>query len=258
MKFLIQHNLINPAHLAAIERATASYPREFVGCIPFTREITSNAPLEGADFIPYGSTLLTTIAASNGWIGLHFDLAKLNYAEFIKHRDDMLNERVLPIGDAVAFLAAQDPNSEWFTRPSQDLKQFSGQVMKAIHIRDWFQDMLQDGEGDYFVKPDFEVVISKPKTISAEWRWFVVGGKIVSGSMYRAHGQMRQEQAVDAALIAEAQMLADKWLPHDCVVMDTALVGDDVKVIEFNCINASGFYQHDIDAIFKALWDYHQ
>jgi hypothetical protein len=58
-------------------------------------------------------------------------------------------------------------------------------------------------------------------------------------------------------MIDEAQELANKWLPDQCCVMDLALVEDELKVIEFNCINSSGFYDHDVDAIFKALWKYH-
>jgi hypothetical protein len=257
MKFLIQHNLINPLHLAAIEKATAEYPREFVGCIPFTREITSNEPLAGVDFIPYGSTLLTTIAADKGWKGLHFDLEWMNYRRFLEYRSDMLNDTVMQIAQAVHFLKTQPSDSEWFTRPSEDLKQYSGQVLTASELVDWFSDMLSAGDGTYFVKPDFDIVLSRPQVISAEWRWFIVGHKIISGSMYRAHGKMRCAKELDSAVIKEAQALADYWLPDNCVVMDTALVGNQVKVIEFNCINASGFYDHDVGAIFKALWEHH-
>jgi len=49
-------------------------------------------------------------------------------------------------------------------------------------------------------------------------------------------------------------MFADKWLPNRNVVMDLALVDNELKVIEFNCINCSGFYNHDVRKIFDALY----
>ena len=105
--------------------------------------------------------------------------------------------------------------------------------------------------------PEKDVVLCNPKPIQAEWRWFIVNGKIVSGSMYRCHGQLRNIRETDPAVIEEAQALADMWLPFDTVVMDTAITEDsnDVKVIEFNCINSSGFYDNDVVAIFDALWN---
>lgn len=259
MKFIVQHNLINEGQLRQVADAIRPYPHMFVGVIPFSREITTDEPIDGAEYIPYGSTLLTTLGSEKNWTGLYFDLNKMNYRHFRDNRSDMLNDGVMSVADAVEFLTAQDPASMWFTRPSLDLKQYSGQVMPAGEIVEWFKSMMAAvGGGTYYMDPNSEVVISSPKEISAEWRWFIVDGKIISGSMYRAHGQLRKLRELDQPVIDEAQALADKWLPMNCVVMDTALVGDEIKVIEFNCINSSGFYDNDIDAVFKALWEYHE
>ncbi len=258
MKFAIQHNLMNETQLHDVAKAVKPYPHVFVGLIPFSREITSNEPIEGTKYIPYGSTLLTTLTSDLGWEGLHFDLNKLNYRNFVANRDDMLNDMVMTVQEAVDYLATQNPSTKWFTRPSQDLKQYSGQVLEAGEIIAWFKSMMTAvGGGSYYMPPETEVVLSTPVEISAEWRWFIVGGKIISGSMYRAHNQLRKLRELDATVIDEAQALADKWLPMDCVVMDTALVDGELKVVEFNTINSSGFYDNDVDAVFKALWEYH-
>lgn len=258
MKFAIQHNLMNEDQLHDVADAVKNYPHIFVGVVPFSREITANEPLDGGEFIPYGSTLLTNLAADLNWSGLHFDVTKLNYRNFLQHHPHMLNDNVVTIKHAVEVLKTLPPDMQVFTRPSEDLKQFSGVVMEASEIWPWFVSMMEAvGGGSYYMAPETEVVLSSPKDISAEWRWFIVGGKIVSGSMYRAHGQLRKLRELDPAVIAEAQALADIWLPCDCVVMDTALVGDDIKVIEFNTINSSGMYDNDVPAIFAALWEHH-
>lgn len=265
MKFIIQHNLMSDEQLRKTLKAVQPFPRAYVGLIPFSREITCDDPLDGVDYIPYGSTLLTNLTAKMGWRGCHFDTAKLNYENFVRNRTDMLNgEHIFDAEEAIRFLTntMRGGNQRWFMRPSEDLKQFSGYVDAAselaAHLRSMIDSHNRGEAGTYGISPNTKVVLSSPKEISAEWRWFIVGGRIVSGSMYRAHGQLRKQAENDAAVIAEAQALADRWLPLDCVVMDTALVRDEVKVIEFNTINSSGFYDNDVDAIFKALWEYHE
>lgn len=260
MQFAIQYNLMNEKQMQLVRVAVAPYSVNYVHVRPFDHEITGNQPIVGQDYIPYGSTLLTTLASELGWKGLHFDLEKMNYEHFLAHRKCMLNRGVSTARLVADFCNSCDPDHEFFLRPSLDLKQFAGCVMKAGEIGPWFQSMFdtpQNG-GSYYMHPDTKIVLDHPKPIQAEWRWFIVGGKIVSGSMYRAHGQMRTIRELDPAVIAEAQHLADQWLPLDCVVMDTCLSSDVLHIVEFNCINSSGFYDNDVGAIFKALWEYHQ
>lgn len=250
---------MNERQLLLTKQAVEHYPHEFVGLIPFTDDIISDTPLDGCDYIPYGSTRFTMIASQRKWEGCHFDLARFNYAAATRIRDDMLNdEYILPIVAAITFLKQQPDNSLWFIRPSEDLKQFSGMVIEAKECQDFLTDAMEcASSGSYKLDPDTMVVLAKPKNIQAEWRWFIVGGKVISGSMYRHNGQLVKIRENDADVIAEAQLLADKWLPDPCCVMDIALVDDQPKVIEFNCINSSGFYDHDICAIFDALWQHH-
>ena len=98
------------------------------------------------------------------------------------------------------------------------------------------------------------IVLASPKNIKSEWRWFIVDGKIVSGSMYRLNGILDKREELDPDTILEAQTFADKWLPKQTCVMDLALVDDEVKVIEFNTINSSGFYAHNVDNIIHAMY----
>jgi hypothetical protein len=260
MEFVIQHNLMNEDQLKSTQDAVAAYPHRFVGLIPFSREITSDEPLVGTDFIPYGSTLLTALVSELGWKGCSFDLSRFNYEASVANRDDMLNDNlVMTIEDTIAFCRHLfDPYELMFIRPSEDLKQFAGQVIEAKECADWLEDaMLCDTAGSYKLDANTKVVVAKPKNIQAEWRWFVVGGKVIDGSMYRCRNQLLKKHETDPIVIAEAQTFADKWLPDPCCVMDLALVDNELKVIEFNCINSSGFYNHNVNDIFAALYEYH-
>ena len=250
--------MINPKDLQEIKDSISSYPHEFVGVLPFSREITSQEPLIGLNYIPYGSTAFIEATLELGYKGLHFDLSMANYEAFIANRDDMLNSGVMRLDEAVEFLASKPANQLWFTRPSLDLKQYTGMVDTAGDLFAWLKDRLEcASSGSYQLQPDTMIVMSKPVNIDAEYRWFIVGGKVITGSMYRNNGQLFSQEQLDPEVIAEAQSFADKWLPNDCVVMDLALTDYGMKVIEFNCINSSGMYSCDVKAIFKALWEYH-
>lgn len=258
MKFVIQWNLMNEEALQKIKSAVEKYPHEYIEMIPFSRDI--NPEQTTKDIIPYGSTLLTTYAYEHGWTGLSFDLSKFNYEEACNNREDMLNDCSVDSLDSIVDLLTifSDEDQKWFIRPSEDLKQFSGQVMTAKEIIEFLIDAREcASSGSYHLSGDTKIVLTEPQEIQAEWRWFIVGGKVVSGSMYRAHGQMRQIRETDVNVIAEAQRFADLWLPAPNCVMDLALVGDELKVIEFNCINASGFYDSDVEAIIDSLWVYY-
>lgn len=263
MKFLIQWNLMNENSLQLVKNAVKDYPHEFVEVVPFSREILPT-PV-GKDYIPYGSTLMTTLGLDYGWRGLSFDLTKFNYEECLLNRDDMLNDCVEILDDIVKFLSEDTLltksflNFDWFIRPSEDLKQFSGQVMSGSEILDFLRNAKGcASSGSYHLYGDTKIVLSKPKYIQAEWRWFIVDGWVVSGSMYRFKGNLHKAREVDKDVILEAQNMANKWLPSPNCVMDLALVDNELKVVEFNCINASGFYDHHVDTIFKELWEYYE
>ena len=258
MKFMIQHNLINPDHLLEVQLAVEKYPHEFVGVIPFGHEITSDEPITGLDFIPYGSTLFTTLTYEKGWKGNYFDLDVFNYRAFLENRDDMLNDNVMKIEDAVTYLKTVPPETEFFTRPSLDLKQYVGMVENAGELLAWFKDAMEfSGTGCYKIEEGTEIVLCQPKVIQAEWRYFVVDRKIVSGSQYKYEDRLYPQRVVEQDILDEAQTFADLWLPHDNCVMDLALVDDELKVIEFNCLNSSGFYDNNVQDVFTALWKYH-
>ncbi len=258
MKFVIQFNLINEEQLLKIRDVVEKYPYEYVSVMPFSHEIKANSgPLEGTDYIPYGSTLLVKLAEELKWKGCYFDLDKFNYEAFTKNRDDMLNSNVYTIQEALELLKTQPEDKMWFTRPSQDLKQYTGLTNPTHSCIEYFTNaLLADTSSVAQLKLDTKIVLCETKNIDAEYRWFVVNRKVVSGSLYRHNGFLFKEKVTDQKVFDEAQTFADKWLPHENCVMDLALVDGKMKVIEFNCLNGSGFYDNDVMAIFDAIWQY--
>lgn len=260
MKFLIQWNLINEEQLQKIKVVIDKFPHEYVSVTPFTHEITPNQ--HGVNYIPYGSVLMTNISLERGYTGLSFDLDTFNYESFYKNRRDMLNggniRTAKEIIDYFDDIDVESKSEKYFVKPSLDLKQFSGMVDTGENIQKYLKDAMQcASSGSYKIDEDTMIVLDDVKVIQAEWRYFIVDRKIVSGSMYRCNGQMRIKEELDIDVLEEAQQFADGWLPHDNCVMDLALVDGKLKVIEFNCINSSGFYDNNVENIIKSLWEYY-
>jgi hypothetical protein len=260
MKLLIQCNLMNESSLLEIKEGICDLPHEFISIIPFTREIISDYILEGTDYIPYGSTKLTKVAFEDySWKGTFFDIENFNYEKCIQKRKDMLNcDHVFSVKEALEFFSKCQKDEGWFVRPSLDLKQFSGMVINSDECRSWLENAVKyDSSESFGITEDTMIVVSEPKIIQAEFRWFIVGRKLISGSMYRKNNILKKERITEKNFIKKVQMIIDdSWIPNDCCVMDLALVDSELKVIEFNCINSSGFYDHSIKEIFSALYDF--
>jgi len=255
MTFVIQSNMIREDQLRMIQAGIEGYPHVYVGCLPFSHEITSEQPLVGTQFVPYGSTSLVSAALALGWEGVYFDPLRFTYDAALAHRDDMLNAGVMTVAAAMDEMRAYDVERRWFMRPSADLKYFSGGVQTGREYLAWLESAVESSVSGV-IDPSLLVVLDDVKPIDKEWRWFVVGGRIVSGSLYRLDGRTVRERVSDPTLLSVAQQLANQWLPHENCVMDTCLVNKSMKVVEFNCINGSGFYDHDVSEIMGALWRY--
>lgn len=260
MKFVIQCNMLKESQLLAIKEAVEGLPHQFVGLIPFSREITCDSPIEGLSYIPYGSTSFVETAYELRWRGLSFDPVRFTCDMACANRDDMLNSDWVRLGaeHMVEHLKTRDKASDIFMRPNHDLKQFSGAVYTAEEAIDFLNDAIAcASSGSYKIDKDFLIMVSKPKNILVEWRWFIIDGKVIDGSMYRRKGQLNKVHVNDIILYDEAQDFADKWLPHPNCVMDIALLEDNKKkIVEFNCINGSGFYDHDIKKVMTAWFQY--
>ena len=256
--WVIQTNFIDPIQISQIIDVLDSNSIPYVGVhlLPFTDELTLLGSLpEGNKVVPYGTCKLTRLAQLHNWTGMFFDEHKFRVDTWLKNRNDMLNGdvQIMTAKEAAVCFASVPADDMYFIRPVKDLKEFNGTVTNAAEISRWTKSVES---GNFDVSEDTLVAISPAQKIHAEWRWFIVGGKVVSGSVYRMRGQKLVQREHDIDVINQAQSLADKWLPHETCVMDVAYTPNGVKVIEFNCFNSSGFYYHDINAIVLAVTKY--
>ena len=141
---------------------------------------------------------------------------------------------------------------EWFVRPIYDDKAFSGRVMSFEDIKK-LEASLATSNNPY-LNEETLVTIAIPKTIKKEWRHFIVDKEIVSSSRYAENGQpSKSRRDVPNDLLAFVHTCCQQYVPNDIFVIDTALVDNAYKIVECNCFNDTGFYDHDIQKIISAV-----
>lgn len=267
MQIIIQNSGVSEHNGRAFHEAAEKLNIQWkgVGIVPFTYEFTG---AEDIDFtIPtfyYGSTRLIEISKrDHDGPGVYFNemFDVLNYMDnecYLPRRDDFLN----PVYTTISFKDLSNPSNDIrkhiektvkagtpvFLRPSSSLKDFAGTVITTKNIDEKMIDIVNVSDS----KPDDIIIYSNYKEIWAEWRFFVIDGTVVTGSLYKEFGRLEMRPASkDILMIASA--MATKWLPLETCVMDIALTKDGMKVIEFNSVNASGAYDCDVKKILIAL-----
>lgn len=116
-----------------------------------------------------------------------------------------------------------------FIRPVSALKKFESR----IYLRSEF-DQIPDNT---------EILISSVKWIKKEWRVFIIGGKIVSISLYKKEFELCETVFdVPESLFQFVKVCLLIYSVSNAFVMDVGLVEDDYYIIEINLINSACFY----------------
>lgn len=260
MHWLLQENLSTDIQrqrfvdaLESLKSIGATW--SFIKLIPFVGDVVPDDDYTGKKVFALGSTSLIAGAAKRNWKpGVIFNPETFRYEAWLKGygAENMLN------GDGVVQRFGDVRpvrGSRVFIRPCEDLKAFNGQVIEALQLKDWVARTIEGEVSSRAVQlnVDTMVVVAEPKFLYREWRFFVVGGKVITGSQYKDVYGRRDDPDVDQDVIDFTQKMVDKWQPGDCFVIDVADTQDGLKVIEINCFNGSGVYACDVEKAFAAV-----
>ena len=263
MHWLLQENISTPEQLEPYVRGLDSIKRigatwSFVKLVPFIGDVIPDDDYTGKKVFALGSTSLITAAQKRNWKpGVIFDPETFRYEAWLKGwgKENLLN------GDGVVTRFANARiDGPVFIRPCEDQKTFTGRVIEEDELTKW-QFCINDGEQSsdaYTLTNDTMVVVAPVKRILREWRFFVVNGKVISGSQYRDAYGLCESELVDSYVYDYAQEMASRWQPATCFVLDIAGIGSgkdcyDLFVLEVNCLNGSGLYRCDANKIFGAI-----
>lgn len=141
-----------------------------------------------------------------------------------------------------------------FIRPDNDLKDFTGVVVKKESLMNQIDNI---NSGGFLFDGSIDVFIAPPKHIQKEFRFFIVDGKVVAGCQYKLKSLVMLNNKLDQGILDNAQALANIWTPAPVCVMDVALDNNDkYKLLEFNCFNASGLYICNLEKIIISVEKY--
>lgn len=256
MYWVIQENIGNEDKFVSLIENIKKFDQTFelVKVVPFVGEIIPDVNVEDK-VICFGAYSMRKLSIRKNWTPGVYDIEWFPYTSLI----DVLGENVLN-HDAVfgKFGEIVPKSEEFFIRPIHDGKEFAGTIKSINQLKEWQHRIidLKLADNGTTLSENTEVMCSSLKKIYNEYRYFVVGGKVVTGSQYKL-GKRVVYGETDQGM-ENAQKFVDilnGYINHPYVI-DIALTDNGYKVIELNTMNCAGFYACDMQKLVAAIIDY--
>lgn len=167
-------------------------------------------------------------------------------------KENILNHDavIMPLRDIPKYVT----EGKVFLRPVKDHKAFAGTVGEAEYLKQWVASITAFSANTYTtLNPDTEVAVSSLKDIHAEYRSFVIDGKVITTSLYKRGDRIFSSDEVEPVVVEYTQRMVDLWQPSRAFVIDVALTPEGYKIIELNGFGSSGFYACDAQKIIAAI-----
>lgn len=275
MHWVIQSNLYNEAGYVAFMNALErlNLPKTVVKPVPFTNRLLPadfdsmtdevdetpepNIPTD-SKVIVMGSTTMVRIAREREWTPGAYLNENFNFKVWCSKfgYENTLNwdAAIRKAGEPMPIELIRKLPSYVFLRPIDDSKAFTGMVKRRDKALSWLSE-LKDVKEEPFspLHKNTEILIASAKNIYVEYRFFVIKGKVVTGSMYKRGQRVYADPKVDQEVIDFAQKMVDKWQPAKAFVIDIADTEQGFKVIEINNLNSAGFYASNCQKIIEEL-----
>lgn len=219
-----------------------------------------NPQIDGPVFVT-GIMSMKLVCARRGWNPGYIDAPGQD--ELIEHWGTHVLNHGAVIGP---FAEVEPPSRSFFARPVADTKSFAGCVYTddpqkpelgsgRDQWRAWVAQVMAGQDSYTSIRGDDLVMLAPLKNIYAEYRLYVVGGHIVTGSRYKLGGDVFYTTDLDPAMLDFARARLREYCPRDVLCLDIAHVeGDEpYKVIETNSISSSGFYACDMNIFVNAI-----
>lgn len=224
---------------------------EVVRYIPFEHEVEHVTPRK--DIWVWGALNMAHICSKYGWKPGSMYNSNHDFEVYAPEfgMENMLN------GDA-HFMHIDDDLPEgyeyFFARPTGDTKSIKSQVYSAQGWKDLVELSKSRPASSPQSPKGARVMLASPKDTQREVRCWVVGGKVITASLYKMGFRVvKQNYDHEQTFVDFAQSMVDKYQPADAFVIDVCLSNDSLKVVEVNCINCSGFYHANMQKLVESV-----
>lgn len=253
MYYIVQENLFREENydnlIRGLERMELPY--EVVHVLPFVENFEFKT--DRKDVFIFGSLKMARLSKQYGWKPGAMITENHDYRVYSKYYgDNLLNSdsRIYKFGD----------DFEWqygslFVRPCEDTKVFTGQVF--YDIKDWreFRDrQLMNGYATTLTT-DTEIQVCSVKNLTKEFRFWIVNGEVITGSLYRMGCFLRYNDMIDDGALEFCKEMVKIFQLAPAFVMDICETDEGYKIVECGSISCAGFYAADMQKILMALED---
>ena len=147
----------------------------------------------------------------------------------------------------------RDPEEDIFVRPQHDTKSLVGTVWLAGKFKAW---CVEASKGDFAeVDADTPILVAKPYGIEAEWRLFIVDGKVAGASQYFKKGRLHKSPGAPQDILDFAEKVIAKWNPAPAYTLDLCRSAGNCYIVEAQGFNSAGHYACDIKKVAEAVND---
>lgn len=140
--------------------------------------------------------------------------------------------------------------TEVFIKPTSDLKGYVGGI---IPVGTTIYDFIMTSSYMPHWKSESSL-IAEIKDIHSEYRFFVVGDRVITGSRYILNKEVDPSTDIPKEVQNKAIELAKVYQPDKVFTMDLALLNNGaIEIVEYNCFNGSGTYLAPLEELMKEL-----
>lgn len=253
MHWILQDNLFNEEAYGVLLETLERFgiPHSVHKVIPFIGELTPEPETNGQRVICMGSYSLRHAARKRGWFPGVFDLEPFDFLEQRKHWGPHLLNHDAAV---TAFQEVVFTEDVMFVRPVKDSKCFAGTLFGKAEFEAWQQKVVADeGYDGSSLTRETLVQTVRPKEIWAEYRFWIVKGRIVTKSLYKRGLRVISSREVDERFSDYVAARLQEWQPHEAFVLDVCDTPEGIRIVEINTLNSSGFYAADLSSLVLAL-----
>lgn len=230
-------------------------PHSLHDLVSGTDRIEPDTDVDGP-VICMGSYALRHVARRKGWTPGVFDLEHHDYDACIRRwGTEMLNHGSTVFALKDIANVCQVPDDRFFFRPLADNKNFTGGVMSVAEVMALMDKAAAQNPGGTLrrLSPNTRIIRNEIEDIYAEYRTWVVDGRVVTASQYKLGRRVLYSSEVDDEVVGYAREAAETWQPDRAFVLDVAKTAKGMKIVEINTFNSAGFYAGDVYRIFEAV-----
>lgn len=194
-------------------------------------------------FLALGSNKLVTCLNKEYPEYCVYDDEYFKYSNYCNYFDCLNKDFILyKIKDILELSFSKDV----FIRPNKSNKLFNGFILKK---NEKFKNIIKNNNVLFIEE---EVLISSIKNILSEYRFFIVDEKIITGRQYIKDKKIHIDY-VDKNTYSYVNECIKNFTYLKMFVLDIAKVNSSYFVLELNCINSSGSYNHNLEKLYQSI-----